>query len=70
MTTTKPRTEVPKIELIKEQTFILTQEEVSLACAEYAIKNRRDTRFYLGRPYTVHASHGTISITIKDAGAK
>lgn len=68
--TTKPRTEVPKITPIQDQEFILTKEEVSLACAEWVIRNRKNSRFGFTRPYAVYGTHNTITITIKDTSVK
>lgn len=70
MTTTKPRTEVPEIAPPADQTFILTHEEVSIACAEYVIRNRKDCRFALLLPWRVLGSHGNLAITIKDGHEK
>lgn len=70
MTTTKPRTEVPKIIAPKEQTFILTQEEVSIACAEYVIRNRKDCRFNFTLPWLVFGNHNSLTITLKHGQLK
>jgi hypothetical protein len=70
MTTTKPRTEVPKITTPADQDFMLTREEVSIACAEYVIRNRKDCRFGLLMPWNVYGSHGSLTITIKDGHKK
>lgn len=40
------------------------------ACAEYVIRNRRDTRYTFARPYAVGAIVPPVTITLTDKSVK
>lgn len=70
MTTTKPRTEVPKIMPVADQEFVLTREEVSQACANFVLANRRNCRFKEHHNYVILCAEGAVRITLQQVKDK
>lgn len=70
MTTTKPRTEVPKIEPLLDQEFILTKEEVAQACTNFVIATRSNCRFNHNHRYIIFSPDGVLKITLQQVRDK
>lgn len=70
MATSKPKLEAAPIEPLPDQKFMLTPDEVMFACAEYVIRNRRDSRYTFARQYAVSAATLSVTITLTDKSVK